>query len=113
VNPASLLLSFFVPVKVDDIDEPPTEISHLKNPLKKATKDNSEKKQLLAIETFTENGAFIVIILKKLQTDIFEHLGITNVNKKVDEQLDYLLQVNNGCTRGSWFHPQHHQTLLH
>jgi hypothetical protein len=38
-----------------------------------------------------------VIILKKLQTEIFEQLGIANV--KVDEQLDYLLQVTTSHAR--------------
>jgi hypothetical protein len=43
----------------------------------------------MAIETFTCNGAFVMIILKKLQTEIFEHLGITNdPKKKVEKRLD-------------------------
>jgi hypothetical protein len=76
----------FVPMKVDDSDEPlMVDITIKKNPLKKATKDNTKKKQFLAIETFTGNGDFLMIILKKLQTEIFEHLGIANVNKKVDK----------------------------
>jgi hypothetical protein len=70
-----------------------------KNRSKKVTKDNTEKKQFLAIETFTGNGAFVVIILKKLQTEIFEHLGIVNNNKKVDEHLDYLFQVTTSHAR--------------
>jgi hypothetical protein len=53
----------------------------------------------LAIETFTGNGAFVVTVLKKLQTEIFEHLGISNVPKKVDDCLDYLLQVTTGHAR--------------
>jgi hypothetical protein len=40
-----------------------------------------------------------VTILKKLQTEIFEHLGISNVPKKVDDHLDYLLQVTTGRAR--------------
>jgi hypothetical protein len=61
----------FVPVKVEDGDEPPmVDITIKKNPWKKATKDNTEKKQFSAIETFTGNrGGFIVIVLKKLQTE--------------------------------------------
>jgi hypothetical protein len=70
---------------VDDYDEPPT--------VDITIKVNTEKKQFSAIEFFTGNGAFVVIVLKKLQTEIFEHLGIANVNKKVDKWLDYLLQV--------------------
>jgi hypothetical protein len=79
----------FVPMKVDDIDEPPTvDITIKKNLLKKPTKDNTEKKPFSAmIETFTRNGAFVVTVLKKMQTEIFEHLGITNNHKKVDERL--------------------------
>jgi hypothetical protein len=59
----------------------------------------TEKKTFLAIETFTGNGAFIVTALKKLQTDIFKHLGISNDPKKVDDCLDYLLQVTTGRAR--------------
>jgi hypothetical protein len=85
----------FVSAKMDESDEPRmVDITIKKNPSKKATKDNTEKKQFSAIETFTGNRASVVIVLKnKLQTEIFEHLGITHVNKKVDEQLDYLLQI--------------------
>jgi hypothetical protein len=89
-----------VPAKVDESDEPlMKDITIKKNPLKKATKDNTKKKQFSAIETFTGNGAFIVIILKKLPREIFERLDITNFNKKVDERLDYLLQVTTSCAQ--------------
>jgi hypothetical protein len=90
----------FVPPKVDEGDEPPTvDINIKKNTKKKLTKVNTETKTLSAIETFTGIGAFIVTILKKLQTEIFEHLGISNVPKKVDDRLDYLLQVTTGHAR--------------
>jgi hypothetical protein len=52
-----------VPVEVDDSDEPLTvEITIKKNPSKKATKYNTKKKQLLAIEMFTGNGTFVVAL---------------------------------------------------
>jgi hypothetical protein len=90
----------FVPPKVDEGDEPPTvDITIKKNTKKKSTKVNTEKKTFLAIETFTGNRAFIVTALKKLQTDIFKHLGISNNPKKVDDCLDYLLQVTIGHAR--------------
>jgi hypothetical protein len=84
----------FVPLKVDEGDEPPTvDITIKKNTKKKPTKVNTKKKTFSVIETFTGSGAFIVMVLKKLQMEIFEHLGISNAPKKVDDQLDYLLQV--------------------
>jgi hypothetical protein len=90
----------FVPAKVDDGDEPPTvDITIKKITSKKPTKDNTKKKHFSAIETFTGNGAFMVTVLKKIQTEIFEHLGIVNGHKKVDERLDYLLQVTTNCAR--------------
>jgi hypothetical protein len=90
----------FVPPKVDDDDKPPTvEITIKKNPSKRASKDNTEKKEFPAIETFTGSGATTVIVLKRLQTEVFEHLGIANDYRKVDERLDYLLQVTTGRAR--------------
>jgi hypothetical protein len=57
----------FIPPKVDDDDEPPmADITLRKNPKKNPTKDNTEKKQYSAIETFTGNRAFIVTVLNKL-----------------------------------------------
>jgi hypothetical protein len=71
---------------VDKEDEPPTvDITIKKNAKKKPTKVNTERKTFSAIETFTGNGAFIVTILKRLQMEIFEHLGISNDPKKVDD----------------------------
>jgi hypothetical protein len=62
----------FVPPKVDKGDEPPTvDITIKKNVNKKMTKVNTDKKTFSAIETFTGNGAFVVTVLKKLQTKIF------------------------------------------
>jgi hypothetical protein len=85
---------------VDEGDEPPTVyITIKKNAKKKPTKVNTEKKTFSAIETFTGNGAFIVTVLKRLQTEILEHLGISNAPKKVDDCLDYLLQVTTGRVR--------------
>jgi hypothetical protein len=66
---------------------------------KKPTKVNTKKKTFSAIEAFTGNRAFIVTVLKRLQTEIFEHLGISNTPKKVDDCLDYLLQVTTGRAR--------------
>jgi len=55
----------FVPPKVDDNDKPLTvEITIKKNPSKKATKGNTEKKEFPAIETFTGSGASTMIVLK-------------------------------------------------
>jgi hypothetical protein len=69
----------FVPLKVDEGDEPPTvDIMIKMNAKKKTAKVNTEKKTFSAIETFTGNGAFIVTVLNRLQTEIFEHLGILN-----------------------------------
>jgi hypothetical protein len=57
----------FVPKKLDNDDNPPTvEITILKDPNKPATKDNTEKKEFPAIETFTSSGATTVIVLKRL-----------------------------------------------
>jgi hypothetical protein len=82
---------------VDKGDEPLTvDITIKKNTKKKLTKVNTEKKTFSAIETFTGNGAFIVTVFKKLQMEIFEHLGISNTPKKVDDCLDYLLQITTG-----------------
>jgi hypothetical protein len=68
----------FVPPKVDEGDEPQTvDIMIKKNLKKKTTKVNTEKKTFSAIETFTGNGAFVVTVLKRIQTEIFEHLGIS------------------------------------
>eukprot|EP00557_Chaetoceros_sp_GSL56_P012168 CAMPEP_0176484630 /NCGR_PEP_ID=MMETSP0200_2-20121128/4560_1 /TAXON_ID=947934 /ORGANISM="Chaetoceros sp., Strain GSL56" /LENGTH=472 /DNA_ID=CAMNT_0017881123 /DNA_START=218 /DNA_END=1637 /DNA_ORIENTATION=- len=90
----------FVPPKVDDEDKPPTvEITILKDPSKKATKDNTEKKEFPAIETFTGSGATTVLVLKRMQTEVFEHLGIANDFAKVEERLDYLLQITTGRAR--------------
>jgi hypothetical protein len=75
------------------------EITILKDPDKPATKDNTEKKEFPAIETFTGSGATTVIVLKRLQTEVFEHLGISNDNTKVADRLDYLLQVTTGRAR--------------
>jgi hypothetical protein len=70
------------------------EITILKDPDKAATKDNTQKKEFPAIETFTGgSGATTVIVLKRLQTEVFEHLGISNDDTKVAGRLDYLLQV--------------------
>jgi hypothetical protein len=41
----------------------------------------------------------MVTVLKKLQTEIFEHLGISSAAKKVEDCLDYLLQVTTGRAR--------------
>jgi hypothetical protein len=90
----------FIPKKLDDDDKPPTvEITILKDPDKAATKDNTEKKEFPAIETFTGSGATTVIVLKRLQTEVYEHLGITNDSTKVADRLDYLLQVTTGHER--------------
>jgi hypothetical protein len=90
----------FVPKKLDNDDNPPTvEITILKDPDKPSTKDNTEKKEFPAIETFTGSGATTVIVLKRLQTEVLEHLGISNDNMKVADRLDYLLQVTTGCAR--------------
>jgi hypothetical protein len=90
----------FVPKKFDDNDKPPTvEITILKDPDKPTTKDNTKKKEFSAIETFTGSGAITVIILKRLQTEVYEHLGISNDNTKVADRLDYLLQVTTGRAR--------------
>jgi hypothetical protein len=78
------------------------EITILKDPDKPATKDNTEKKEFPAIETFTSSGATTVIVLKRLQTEVFEHLGISNDNTKVADRLDYLLQVTTGCESRPW-----------
>jgi hypothetical protein len=40
-----------------------------------------------------------VTVLKRIQTEIFEHLGISNAPSKVDDRLDYLLQVTTGRAR--------------
>lgn len=52
----------------------------LKDPDESARKDNIKKKEFLAIETFTgsTSGATstTVIVIKKLQMEGFEHLGI-------------------------------------
>jgi hypothetical protein len=90
----------FVPPKVDKGDEPPSvDITIKKNTKKKPTKVNTETKTFSAIEMFTGIGAFVVTVLKKLQTEIFEHLGISNDPKKVDNCLDYLLQGTTGLAR--------------
>jgi hypothetical protein len=79
----------FVPPKVEEGDDPPTvDIMIKKNTKKMPAKDNSEKKTFSTIETFTGYRAFAVTVLKKLQTEIFEHLGIANDHKKVDDCLD-------------------------
>jgi hypothetical protein len=63
----------FVPPKVDEGGEPQTvDIMIKKNLKKKTTKVNTEKKTFSAIETFTGNGAFVVTVLKRIQTEIFE-----------------------------------------
>jgi hypothetical protein len=90
----------FVPPKVDKGDDPPTVDFTIKNNTKKKpTKVNTKKKTFSAIEIFTGNGAFVVTVLKKLQTEILEHLGILNVPKKVNDHLDYLLQITTGLAR--------------
>ena len=87
----------FVPKKSDNNHNPPTvEITILKDPDKPATKDNTEKKEFPAIKTFTGSGATMVIVLKRLQMEVFEHLGIANKQTKVADRLDYLLQVCTG-----------------
>ena len=74
----------FIPPKVDDEEKPPmVEITIKKNPDKKATKDNTEKKEFPAIESFTGSGATTIAVLKRLQTEVFEHLGIGNDYLKV------------------------------
>ena len=76
----------FVLPKVDDNDKPlMVEITIKKNPSKKAMKDNTEEKEFPAIETFTGSEASTMIVLKRLQTEVFEHLGIANDYRKVDE----------------------------
>jgi hypothetical protein len=40
-----------------------------------------------------------VIVLKRLQTEVFQHLCISNDETKVREHLDYLLQVTTGHVR--------------
>jgi hypothetical protein len=90
----------FVPKKLDNDDNPPTvEITILKDPDKPATKDNTEKKEFPAIETFTGSGATTVIVQKRLKTEVFEHFGISNDNTKVADCLDYLLQVTTSRAR--------------
>mmetsp|Transcript_17197 Transcript_17197/g.32552 ORF Transcript_17197/g.32552 Transcript_17197/m.32552 type:complete len:470 (+) Transcript_17197:1371-2780(+) len=90
----------FVPPKADDEKEPPTvEITILKDPSKSATKDNTEKKKFPAIESFTGSGATTVIVLKRLNMEVFEHLGISNDSTKVEQRMDYLLQVTTGRAR--------------
>ena len=91
----------FVPPKADDDEkEPPTvEITILKDPSKSATKDNTEKKSFPAIETFTGSGATTVIVLKRLNTEVFEHLGIVSDHTKIEQRMDYLLQVTTGRAR--------------
>ena len=39
------------------------------------------------------SSATTMIVLKCLQTEVFEHLGISNDLMNVDEQLKYLLEV--------------------
>jgi hypothetical protein len=41
----------------------------------------------------------MVIVLKRLQTEVYEHLGIANDSTKVADRLDYLLQVTTGRAR--------------
>jgi hypothetical protein len=91
----------FVPKKLDNNDKPPmVEITILNDPDKAATKNNSKQNEFPAIETFTGSSATMVIVLKRLQTEVFEHLGISNNNDtKVAEQLDCLLQVTTGRAR--------------
>jgi hypothetical protein len=85
---------------LDNNDKPQTvEITILKDPDKPATKDNIKKREFPAIETFTGSGATTMIILKRLQTEIFQHLGLSNNKTKVTEYLDYLLKVTTGRLR--------------
>jgi hypothetical protein len=66
------------------------EIMILKDPSKKQTKDNTEKKEFPTIEMFMGSSTTTVIILKSLQTEVFEHLGISNDITRVEEHLEYL-----------------------
>ena len=77
-----------VPLKVDKGDKPPTvEITIKKNPCKKVMKDNTEKKEFLAIESFMCSGATTITVLTRLQTEVFKHLGIGNDPLKVSVRL--------------------------
>ena len=79
-----------VPPKLEDGEKPAqtVEFTILKDPKKKPTKDNIEKKEFPAVETFTGSGATTVIILKCLQMEVFKHLGIANESIKKEEHLD-------------------------
>jgi hypothetical protein len=64
----------FVTHKRDDEKIPLTvEIVILKDLRKMEMKDNTKKKELLATETFPSSGATTIIMLNRLQTEIFDH----------------------------------------
>ena len=62
-------------------------------------KDNTNKKELPAIETFTCSSASTIVMLKKPHAEIFERLEISHDPAKVAKKLEYVLQVTTGHIR--------------
>jgi hypothetical protein len=44
----------------------------------KGYKGQTKKNELLAVKTFTGSGATMIIMLKRIQKEIFKHLGNAN-----------------------------------